>query len=355
MHLCSSHCTSMNITAFQNCVITSYKKMSLFSAINPLIRICQSFGLVSYSMNRTTLKWESKIALNILSIFIIICNAFIFLGALTFNDTFLNHYKSSRIRFILFSILLYWSHIFVLITLLERFSKRNQQIKLLNRFEHLDFSFKQHLNMTMDYVKLKIECRRFIIAWMCEVFALLIVETYQCIKLKSFQHFKFYVIFFPSYLLCKLSYAYTMVLVTLIRENIYVLNKYLKSITKPNGYYLCDTFSNRKQFQRKKNFNSKKICMGPETILFMKNTYSKIWEASIDVTHLTYWTLPIGLSYDIFVLIFNCWGFATLIFQNSNNVSAYLFLIALISSDLCNMIFIAHSCSKTTENVSNRN
>lgn len=245
--------------------------MSLFSAINPLIRICQIFSLVSYSINRTTLKWESKIALNIVSIVFIICNGFIFLSALIFNDTFLNQHKYSKIRFVLFSILLYWSHIFATVTLLERFIKRNQQIKLLNKFENLDFLFKQHLNMSVDYVKLKSQCRRFIIAWVCEVFGLLIVDIFHYTTTKSVRNFKFFAIFFPSYLLCKLSYAYTLVLITLVRENIYVLNKYLKSITKPNGYYLCDTFSNRKQNERKKNLSSNKLRLNPDKLLFIKN------------------------------------------------------------------------------------
>lgn len=144
-------------------------------------------------------------------------------------------------------------------------------------------SFKQHLNMTVNYEKLRRQFRQFIIAWVFVVFGLLIVDIFHCIKLESLQNFKFFAIFFPSYLLCKLGYAYTMILITLVSENIFVIFK-LKS----------------------KKFSPNRFRISPETLLFMKSTYSKIWEASIEITHLPYWTLPVGLSYDIYDLIFNC-------------------------------------------------
>lgn len=328
--------------------------MSLFDPIWPVIQICQLSGLAPFSMNQTTLKWESNPALKILSIILICCMCSILLNTIIFNDYFIDYSLASN-RVVLFNLFLFLNHLHAFSVLVELFKNRNQQINLLNMFEDIDFSLRQHLNMNVDYGKLKASIRQIIIVWMCEVAALLISDILLLIQIQDKYHLRYFSVFIPPYILCKLSYAYSMTLVTIGQENIDVLSKYLRSVSKQNGYYISDTISHRKDSncnKRKWNINESKMNINLKTLLFMKEIYSKIWEAFRSVQNLMYWSYPIGLSNGLFVLIFNVYLLTFNIFVYNRATFLYLFFVLHIASDLINMLLIAKICSKVVKSVS---
>lgn len=111
--------------------------------------------------------------------------------------------------------------------------------------------------------------------------------------------------------MCKLSFAYYILFLTLVRENLIVLNKYLKSVTKPNGYYICETFPNQNDCKHKRNGYNKenKIDVNPELILLLKKLYCDIWEASKIIGNLFYLSMPAGCVFDFFAITSNSYYF----------------------------------------------
>lgn len=299
-------------------------------------------------MNHTTSKWEINSALMVFSIIIITGNGTLLICEITFNDVFIN-YKNPRIYSMLLALLLFLSQIHAIVSLSELFLKRKEQVNLLNSFEHIDFLLKQNLNMSVDYAKLKINCHRIIVVWLCEIFGLLIADIIVAVQTKSKYSLRFILIIIPSYILCKLSYAYILILVLLIHENTDVLNKYLKSVTKRNGYYICETHLNRKDFTRIGNGH-----LSLESLMFLKNIYCKIWEASTLIQNLIFWAFPIGFLNDFFVLIFNSYGFCVSVLAPTMPTTNYTYVLLsiLVVSNLGNMFFIAFNCSKASKTVS---
>lgn len=327
--------------------------MSLFDSIKPLIRVCQLSGLTPFSMNKTSIKWESNHSLKVLSIILIVFVGTILLSGLIFRESIID-YKRSKIRNALVITFMVLNHINAIFALLELFKKRDRQINLLNLFESLDFLFKNRLNMHINYLKLKTACHRFIIVWICEISGLIISNIIIYIQTKDNYTIAFFIMLIPHYVLCKLSYAYAVLLVTLVYEDFSVLNQYIKSVTKQNGYYVCETFLNKNDFKNSKmdHFKNSKFHVNPEMILFMKSVYCDIWEASKEIENLTYWSLPIGCAYDFFVLTSNSYLFFLNLFTRSRNFPIYLLLLLLILSSLGSMLLIAHSYSRTVESVS---
>lgn len=272
--------------------------MSLFESIKSLIHVCQFSGLAPFSFNQTSAKWEPNVSLKVLSIFIIICLGIILLCAIVFNDSIID-YNKSKIRITLFVALFLLNHthgcMHTMFVLLELFKKRKQQTDLLNLFENLDFLFNNHLNIHIDYKKLKITCHRILIVWIYEIVTLTIANLTYYIQTKEKERLPLMAMFVPSHILNRLSFAYNVLLVTLVHGNLILMNKYIKSVTKANGYYICETFSNLNHFKhRKKGYlKTNKIDVNPEMILLLKKLYCDIWKASKIIENLTYWSLDV--------------------------------------------------------------
>lgn len=327
--------------------------MSLFDSIKPLIQVCQFTGLTPFSMNRTSIKWESNHSLKILSIILIFCVGTLLLSGLIFSESIID-YKRTKIRTALLITFMVLNYIHAIFALLELFKKREKQINLLNLFENVDILFKNRLNMHIDYLKLKNACHRFIIVWICEISGFIISNIMVYIQTKDSYNIAFSAMVVLPHVLCKLSYAYSVMLVTLVHEDLSVLNQYIKSITKQNGYYVCETVLNRNVCKNRKMdlFKNSKFNVNPEMILFMKSVYCNIWEACKAIENLTYWSLPIGCAHDFFVLTSNSYLFFLNLFTQSRNLTIYMLLLLVILSSLSGMLLIAYSFSRTVESVS---
>lgn len=321
--------------------------MSLFDSIEQVIQICQFMGFSSFSMNENTLKWETNSALKVLSIILLTAISMIFLSALIFNDTFLDPTKS--LYAIMLNIFLVLSYVHATISLFERLIKRERQIKLLNLFEELDFLYQQNINMNIDYAKLKRSCHRIVLVWICEIIGFLITGILVSVQFKDNRIISYVLIFSPSFIWSKMSYAYSNMLVVLIRENIDTLNMYLKSVV--NGCYVSEMHLNRNINDQKSFFSKRKMNLNTNKISFVIRSYSKIWDASKVVQNTTRWSLPIGLANDVFVLVFNSYWVFLLFILQLHEISLYLYPLISVISNLGNIIFIAHNFNTAIETV----
>lgn len=320
--------------------------MTLFNSITTLIRICRYTGLAPFLMDQNTLK--SSPVLRLLSKIVIVSIILLMFFVVVFNKTFINHEKP-MINIVFLNIFMFLNHLHALVAVFEYFKNCDKQINLLNKFKMLDIFAKQKLDMHIDYRKLQIVCRRIIYVWISQIFALiisliLIADTYAAY---------YALIFLPSCIVRKLSYAYSMMWVTLINENIDLLAKYLKSVSKRNGYYICDTFSNRKYFGEKSGQSKQHTAnIDVKMILLIKESYSEIWESAATIQNMVYFSLPVGFSDDIFVLIFHSFWFFTCVLLAWTQITFYLFPLINIISNLSNIFFLVYNCDKAVESVS---
>lgn len=325
--------------------------MSLFNSISPLIRICRYTGLAPFLMDQNTLK--SSPVLRYLSKIVIVFIVLLMFFVVAFNKTFINHEKP-KINIVLLNIFMFLNHLHALVAVFEYCRKHDKQIELLNEFKNMDIFAKKKLDMHIDYGKLRIVCRRFIYVWICQVSGFII--TVSLINIQTLDSYTIYyaLIFLPSCVVRKLSYAYSMMWVTLIHENITLLAKYLKSVSKLNGYYICETFSNRRYFgQKSGNSKQNERNFDISTLLLIKQSYSEIWESSAEIQNIMYFSLPIGLTDDLFVLIFHCFWFFLCLLLGKSEITMYLFPLTNITSNLSNIFFLAYNCNKAAESVSN--
>lgn len=330
--------------------------MSLIESIKPLIQICQLFGLAQFSVDKSTSKWQLSSKLKCWSIVFIIFNGIILLTAFIFNDLFTDYrnYNSSKIRTFLNVLLMSLSHMNALLLLLEAFIKRDQYMEFLETIEYLEFLYKQHLDTQLNYKRLKTSCRRFIILCISSVVGLVISNTIAYVQTKSPFFIRYLFVIFLSFSSVKLGYIYLQLLISLIVENLNVLNIYVKSVTKKNGYYLRENYPKKTQFAKHRinHFVSNEYELDPKILRLLRIAYAKIWTASLQVQNLMYYSLPFGFSNLLFALTFVCYFVFMKIFLNADNLLATLPLLIIISIELIAVFSFAFTCNKVTESVS---
>lgn len=324
----------------------------LFGSIERMIQICQLLGLAPFSFNENISKWEQNTALKFASIIVIVIDGIILLIALTFNNTFIAHEQPMPF-IVLINLFLVLSHIHALSAILEKSLNSEKQVNLLNIFDELDFQFKRDLNMNIDGAKLNKDCRGFIFVWACEIITFIIMSTIFYFESHELRAILYLIILLPPLLLGKLSYAYTIMLVTMLHYNINVLNKYIKTINKQNGYYFCAAQLNQNEKLKlgKNGIGKSRMNLDPKKLIFIARSYSKIWDISIIIQHTMNWSLPIGFTNGVFILIFNSyWFFLSL--MSSFEWTTFIFQLTQITHNLGNVIFIVHNFSKAAEAVS---
>lgn len=330
--------------------------MSLHGSVKSLIRICQFCGLAPIFRNENISKWEPNSHLKAISIALITLSVLLFLCVIICPNFFLNPIDS-KIDKVLFFLLLIANHILAMFALLELFIKYDKQVKLWNIFEKLDNLLKYHLNQHLNYTNLKNKCNRLIMACFCECLFLELFNILSKIQTENATKLSYTLVFCPFYVLNRLSFAYSNMLIIIIHEQFDVLNKYLKLINKQNGYYICDQYLMQNDLKHSKwsKLIKNKSNLNIETIHSMKNIYCQIWKATDIMTNLTRWTLAIGLANEFFVLNFNLYSIIACIFFEFLPISKFLMLLVFVGTNLCNLLFVGHYSNKILEDVSKQN
>lgn len=323
--------------------------MSLFESIRSMIQICQLSGLTPFALNPTTSKWEPNASLNILSIILMLFIGILFSIVIIFNSTF-NDYSRALVRVITFIVYISINYLHALFMLLELFCKRNEQINLWNKFETLNMLLCKHLNTHLNYEQLKNSCNKLIIVWLCEIAIMFVTAVLFYIHNRDQYSALFFVMYAPPYILCRLSDAYLHMLLTLAQENLDVLNRYFRTATKPNGYYICALLRNRKDFKGNHR-NDNTINFNVQRMMFMKKIYSQIWETFLTVENLMHWSFPIGLFSEFFIILFNSYFFVVNILLHTRNTTIYIFLSVQVLSVLGRLLFLASISSNASKKV----
>lgn len=330
--------------------------MSLFDSIKLLIRIGEFCGLAPISMNKIVKRWELNPYFSFLSIIYIIFHSLLLVTMIVHIETFID-FNDYIINAYLFVLLLLFNHIHAMFALLEMYLKRDKQVQLLNAFESSDRLLRRHFKEHIDYEILHKKCRRITIVWVCELSSILISDliNYLLYNTGQISQMVFLCTYLSSYMVGKLSYAYSILLIAIAYEQFDVMNKYLRAVNKEHGYYICDRLSIEKipmntEWNRLiRNSNG----FETETLYSMKRIYCVIWSALELTKSLNRWSFSIGLSNEFFVLTFNLYALIASIFFIKLRLSTYMVLLILIANNLFNLLFIA-GCCKVVRSVSGK-
>lgn len=268
----------------------------------------------------------------------------IFLSIIIWPEFFLNPIDA-KIRKVLFFLLLIANQITAIFALLELSIKYDKQVKLWNTFEKLDILMKFHLNMNINYTNLKNKCNLLLSVWFFQGLLLVFFTVLSKLQTKNGTETSYTMAFCPSYLFTRISFAYSIMLIIIIHEQLDVLNKYLNSVNKQNNF---------KRSKWSKLIQNNSNYLNIEAIHSMKKIYCQIWNATEIMKNLTRWTLAIGLSNEFFVLNFNLYSIVTCLFYQFLPISRFLMLLVFVGNNLCNLLFVGHYSNKILEDVSTK-
>lgn len=324
-------------------IVSATVNMSLFESIKHFIRLCQLFGLVPISATKDGQTWKLNRLLECLLLIHIIFLMLIFSANLILSDS-LNDFDGTVIQVILFYMFTVLCYMHALALLIEIYWKRKYQRRLLNIFTFLDRTFAKHLNVEINYRRLKRSENWMIFYSLIQSIVLLGYMLYSYYNQNLINTVHSMLLYWPGYFIGKLSYLYLTFSIKLIGTSIEVLNQYLKQTTKPSGYYFRETYKNSKTKQSNLNVSMLHV---------INRMYSSIWESSILVNHLMSWSLPFGIFYEFYLLIYYLYYILYYIFILRNvALSTYFRMLVWFLSVLLNMLLLTNTCRNTIEIVS---
>lgn len=323
--------------------------MYFFDAIKPLIKLCHILGLAPYSRIVNTTTWtKNRLHESVtFGYFIIIFGIFsiysIFNGAIIdYND------PSLIIAICIYSFVIVCVQTFIV--LCEVFYKRNQHIKLLNTLGKLESIFNQNHSIQLDNSRLKRILRRAISFWMLETFGLLTFNIAIRLMSNESEEFFFFLMYTVPQLISKLSFIFWVILVVILQEHVKVLANYVNSFVQIKADSIKHAATKLKFFHGK--YQGAIATRDSQNLMeYLKKCYILLWEASILINDIVFWSFPVGFLNELSVLVFNCF-FTIKILQLPEILFIHLLHISLWGAmNLINVIFISTMCGKTIEDV----
>lgn len=317
--------------------------MSMFESMKHFVRLCQLCGLVPISAGSGNKSWKLNRSLKYLLLIHMVLMVLILSANLLLTDS-LNDFNDNPIRVMLFYIFTVLCYVHALALLIETYWNRKHHRRLLNILRFLDKSFVQCLSVQMNYHQLKRSEKWMIFFSLLQsiaLFAYMLGSYYNQNLMKTFRSMLLYA---PGYFLGKLSYFYLTFLIKLIGVSIDVLNQYIKQMTKPYGYYLRESYINSKIKQS--NLNASMLHV-------INRMYGLIWESSILVNHLMFWSLPIGMFYEFYLLIYYSYYIIYyILILRDVAISTYFRVLVWFLSVMWNLLLISNTCNDTIRIVS---
>lgn len=317
--------------------------MSLFESIKHFIRLCQLFGLVPISATKDGQTWKLNRLLEFLLLIHIIFLVLILSANLILSDS-LNDFDGTLIQVILFYMFTVLCYVHALVLLIETYWKRKHHRRLLNIFRFLDRAFAQRLKVEINYRRLKRSENWMMFYSLLQSIVLLGYMLHSYYNQNLIKTLHSMLLYWPGYFIGKLSYLYLTFSIKLVGSSIEVLNKYLKKMNKPNGYYLRESYKNSK---------TKQLNLNTSMLHVINRMYSSIWESSTLLNHLMSWSLPIGIFYEFYLLIYYLYYiFYYILILKSVPLSTHFRMLVWFLSVLLNMLLFTNTCRNTIEIVS---
>lgn len=322
--------------------------MPFFDSIKTLVKLCHVLGLAPYSRIANTAEWTKNRLNETVTFVYLFIIASIFTICLMFNGAMVDHTAPSLIIAIcIYSLIIICGQTFIV--LCETFQKRDQHIKLLNIFEQFDSILLQNHSIQLNGIRVKRNLQRAILFWILETFGLLIFNIIAWLNSRESDELLFFLTYTLPHLISKLSFIYWIILVIILHENVNGLLHYTELVINETD----DTKDDRtiiKFFNGE--FRGKHAKRNNHNLLeYLKQCYILIWEATILINNIVFWSFPAGFLNEFSVLVFNCY-FSIRILQSPKALYVQqVHLASWATMNLINVVFITTMCGKTVEAV----
>lgn len=331
--------------------------MQLHKSINLLIILCQTVGLVAFSRNKKLKKWKKNRCSEFVTLSLVAIIVTNFLLCLIFSHFLVDESESSlQAAIIIYSVLLIYLHVFAILS--EHFWKRSKQIKLLNLFLKLESMAKSHKGFQLDYRGIRRISHYSILFWALQTFGLLSFNVIILTKSKDIYDLFFLSSYIVPFVLSKLSYIYSMNLITILHKNMSALIKYTASFNDntPNLERENPTISFHLETIDRHFRRFRRNGIDANTISFVKRFYALIWKASVTINGIFYWSWSIGLINESSILVFNCFFFIMSVASTSETqILPNLYLFSWTILHIMNIMLVTFTCGNAAQTVTGTN
>lgn len=240
------------------------------------------------------------------------------------------------------------------VILLESFVKQDQHLKIMNSFRDLEKMFENIIEYRVRCQFMKSVCHIFIILSIIELVTLFTIPITSAIRSGNSVSLNFWIVYSFPYVFTRLGQMQIMTYIFLVRQNVLMLSEYSQKMAK------IHELSDRKLFATRAVINVQKLsanhftCQMDETVIFrVQKMHRLIWECSVIVNDIAYWSTPIAIFNDFFILLFNTFWFVVFLLDDYETpIEVFLFLGLWILSTLKTILFTTINCEVTNSAVS---
>lgn len=327
--------------------------MSLAKSISCIIKICQFGGLFSYSYSESAGHWRFNSTLGLLNkllIFLLMTSTII---TCVYQEKIIRRDKgqSAVITIALWMIMI---NLRAFVNLLESSVKQDQHLKIVNSFRQLEKMFENIIEYRVRCQYIKNVCHKFIILAIIELVVLFTVQI--TINIQSGESFdlNFWIAYSIPYLFTRLSQMQIMTYILLIRQKVLMLSEYARKMANIHKLSKTTLFATRTEIKVQSWPANHLACKIDESIILrVQKMHRLIWECSVIVNDIAYWSTPIGIFNDFFILIFNSFWFVVFLLDDYYTpFEVFLFIFLWILSTSKTVLFTTINCEITNSAVS---
>lgn len=320
-------------------------KMVLLKHLLTLTKIFQILGLAPFSYSVSTSKWETNRSLE--------CITFIFIIVITnttalpiiFNESFIDYNSEDRISAIISNVMLVTINLHAFCALIENFLKRHRYTKLLNSFRKLEKSFNKTASVRLKYKVIQRMFRNFLIFGSFEVSFLLVLKWFAFLNDADQRGQLFLIIYLIPFIVSVLSYIQAIAYISLLFRIIEAFDRFTDGLVAKSNVSVNRWFATPARFR--------KNTVDERDLIFLKYIFCLIFECSTIINNLTYWSLPIGIVNELFLLTFNVFWIIGSFFENGPfNTALIVFCTVWITMTSLNILFITTNCERARNQVS---
>lgn len=323
--------------------------MQLSDCIVHFIKLCNVFGLAPYSQKSGNPKWKLS-QLNKIITFVLLSAITAILTLYVFYNKYINDHSESwlTVAILDYAIVIICLNSFFLLS--ETLFKRNDHIKVQHLFEEFESHSKSFQGIHVDYAYIKSTRNRALLFWITATFGICFMDLLTLIRTRDQNDLFFILCYTLPNLISKLSFVYWIVLVAILHANVKALLAFVRKLNK--NIEQCD--GNIQLFEVNRWKYRRVHCgrINAVTIEFVSKCYGLIWEASICINHLVYWSFPIGFFNEFSNLVFNCYFLIQIIRMIPNvGVISFIHITSWAASNILNIFFVTSMGERTAETV----
>lgn len=227
------------------------------------------------------------------------------------------------------------------VIVLESILNRKTQFTVLEMINQIDLNLKFKLRIKINYKRQQFHFNMGTLLWLL-VFGISDAAILIDAHVKGQEKFKMFWLFYSiPFIMCGLQYQRLAYYATLLRQRYQMLNEFLLNICTIQEAHQIESES----------LSDIKATLDPlittAQVRDFRNIYQQLYDASLCVNDIFWWSLPLCILSDFHKLLVNAYLiFAMFLVQNSDNDAMVAVLWGVCN--VVNLLLVSHACHSTT-------